>query len=97
MNSTASFVSRGLLVAIAMVAAPATAQWSSASVVTEDGVELSVDARVFALFAVLNALGFDGDNVTGPSPLSQPQYAAARSKLRAGLGRIETKDLKARR
>jgi hypothetical protein len=95
MNLTASFVSRGLLVAIAMVAAPATAQWSSAAVVTEDGVELSVDARVFALFAVLNALGYDDDTVTGPPPLSQPQYAAARSKLRSSLGRIEVKDLKA--
>jgi hypothetical protein len=54
---------------------------------TEDGVEIGVDSRVFALFGMMNALGYDDDTVRGPAPLHRPQYASARSKLRANLGR----------
>lgn len=73
--------------AFALAAAPASAQWQPQSLYTEDGVEVGVDGRVFTLFAMLNALGFDDDTSRGPPPVRKPLHAAARSKARQNLGR----------
>lgn len=78
-----------LVVALALsssASSSAQAQWSQ-SLYTEDGVEIGVDGRVFALFAMLNGLGFDDDTVRGPAPVHKPLYAAARAKARQNLGR----------
>lgn len=76
-----------VVVALALTtSAPAFAQWSQA-LYTEDGVEIGVDGRVFALFAMLNGLGFDDDTVRGPAPVKKPLHAPARVKARQNLGR----------
>ena len=50
-----------LVVAISLSSAPALAQWgSTSSLYTQDGVEVSIDPRVFSVFAMLNALGCAG-------------------------------------
>jgi hypothetical protein len=71
----------------------ANAQWSNASVFTEDGVELGVEPRIFALFALMNSVGYDKETVLGPQPLERPLFSAAREKLRQNLGRSTSKDL----
>ena len=76
-----------------LFAGEARAQWSSASVFTEDGVELGVEPRIFALFAIMNSVGYDKESVFGPAPLEKPAYAPAREKLRANLGRSSVKEL----
>jgi hypothetical protein len=73
--------------ALSFVATPAMAQWQPQSLYTEDGVEVGVDGRVFTLFAMLNALGFDDDSARGPAPVRKPLHAAARTKARQNLGR----------
>lgn len=75
------------LAGFAGLSSPAHAQWSQSSVFTEDGVELGVEPRIFALFAVLNAAGYDKETAFGPAPLEKPRYAAAREKIRQNLGR----------
>jgi hypothetical protein len=75
------------LVAV-FLAIPANAAWTNAqSMYTEDGVEIGTDSRVFALFAMLNGLGFDDDTERGPAPLHKPLHASARDKARGNLGR----------
>ena len=81
----------GLVVAAA--AFPARAQWSSASVFTEDGVELGVEPRIFALFAILNGAGYDHETIRGPLPLERPKFSATREKLRQNMGRSTSKEL----
>ncbi|MBI1947452.1 MAG: hypothetical protein HYS27_17290 [Deltaproteobacteria bacterium] len=77
-----------LACALALVAAPAHAQWSSVqSLYTEDGVEVGIDTRVATLFVMLNGLGYDGDTLVGPLPLERPQHTKARERARASLGR----------
>ena len=72
----------------AVSASGARAEWSNAqSMYTEDGVEIGTDARVFALFAMLNGLGYDDDTERGPAPLHRPLHTNARTKARANLGR----------
>ncbi|MBM4279755.1 MAG: hypothetical protein FJ137_03070 [Deltaproteobacteria bacterium] len=82
-----------LFAIVAAASTGARAQWSSASVFTEDGVELGVEPRIFALFALMNSVGYDKETVFGPGPLERPQYAAARDKLRQNLGRSSSKEL----
>jgi hypothetical protein len=66
----------------------AHAQWRNASsLYTEDGVEIGVDGRVFTLFAMLNAVGFDDDTLRGPPPVKKALFTAARQKTRGNLGR----------
>jgi hypothetical protein len=79
--------------AVPFVAGAAQAQWSSASVFTEDGVELGVEPRIFALFALMNSVGYDKESLFGAGPLERPVYAAAREKLRQNLGRSSSKEL----
>jgi hypothetical protein len=78
---------------LALGGGDARAQWSNASVFTEDGVELGVEPRIFSLFAILNSVGYDKESVFGPAPLEKPQYAPAREKLRSNLGRSSVKEL----
>lgn len=66
---------------------PAAAQWSSASVFTDDGVEIGVEPRVFALYALLNEAGYDKESVFGPAPLERPRFSPTREKLRANMSR----------
>lgn len=87
------FVSLFALVLLA--ALPAQAQWSSASVFTEDGVELGVEPRVFAVYALLNAAGYDKESVFGPLPLQRPRFSATREKLRQNIGRSNSPELSA--
>ncbi len=81
----------GLFVGVA--AAPAQAQWSAASVFTEDGVELGVEPRIFALYAILNSAGYDKESQFGPAPLEKPLYSKTREKTRQNLGRSTSKEL----
>jgi hypothetical protein len=82
-----------VVVAATFAAAPASAQWSSASVFTEDGVELGVEPRIFSLFAILNSAGYDKESQFGPPPLETPLYSKTREKLRQNLGRSTSNDL----
>jgi hypothetical protein len=75
-----------LLLVVALAAPSLHAQWSQ-SLYTEDGVEIGVDGRLFALFAMLNGLGYDEDTVHGPPPINKPLHASARVKARQNLGR----------
>jgi hypothetical protein len=70
---------------------PAAAQWSGASVFTDDGVEIGVEPRVFALYALLNEAGYDKETVFGPAPLERPLFSATREKLRANMSRNANK------
>ena len=72
---------------VTFAAAPASAQWQAQSLYTEDGVEIGVDGRVFTLFAMLNALGFDDDTSRGPPPVRKPLHSSGRAKARQNLGR----------
>jgi hypothetical protein len=54
-----------------------------ASLYSGDGVELRNDERVFALFAVFNALGFDQGPVTRKEPVQKVTYHPVRQQLRA--------------
>jgi hypothetical protein len=54
-----------------------------ASLYTGDGVELRSDERVFALFAVLNAVGFDQGLVARALPVARIAYHPVRLGLRA--------------
>ncbi len=83
------------LVVGALGASPAQAQWSSASVFTEDGVELGVEPRIFALFAILNSAGYDKETQFGPQPLEKSKFSPVREKIRQNLGRTASKDLSA--
>lgn len=76
-------------VLVVVAAAPARAQWGqTASLYTQDGVEVTVDPRVFSLFALMNALGYDEETERGPPPLRLPKYSKPRATLRANLGRV---------
>lgn len=75
-----------LLVLLASVATPAVAgsqgDWF-ASLYTGEGVELRNDERVFALFALLNAGGFDQGPITRREPVPKVQYSPVRQQVRA--------------
>jgi len=63
--------------------APAAAQgdWF-ASLYTGEGIELRADERVFALFAVLNAVGYDQGPVTRKEPVPKVLYHPVRAQVR---------------
>lgn len=74
-----------------LAAAPASAQLSSSSVFTDDGVEIGVEPRTFALFALLNEAGYDNESVLGSEPLLRPKFSVVREKLRAQQSRSGNK------
>jgi predicted transcriptional regulator len=69
-----------------LVATPALAgskgDWF-ASLYTGEGVELRNDERVFTLFAILNATGFDQGPVTRKDPVPKVNYHPVRQQVRA--------------
>lgn len=54
-----------------------------ASLYTGEGVELRADERVFALFAVLNAVGYDVGPVSRQEPVAKVLYHPVRQQVRA--------------
>ncbi len=72
--------------ALILVASPALAasegDWF-ASLYTGEGIELRADERVFALFAVFNALGFDQGPVSRKEPVPKVNYHPVRQQVRA--------------
>ncbi len=87
-TSAVTLMAGGLL-----AATPASAQLSSSSVFTDDGVEIGVEPRVFALFALLNEAGYDHESVLGNEPLLRPKFSSTREKLRSNQGRSINKAL----
>lgn len=73
-----------LLTALAPTSARAASQgdWF-ASLYTGEGVELRNDERVFTLFALFNALGFDQGPVTRTQPVPKVIYSPVRQQVRA--------------
>lgn len=72
----------------ALLSTSAAAQWTKGgSLFTQDGIEISVDARVFAVFAMLNGVGYDGETIHGPPPLRLPQFSEGRQSARNRMGR----------
>jgi hypothetical protein len=65
-------------------AAPVAAQtdWF-ASLYTGEGIELRADERVFALFSVLNAVGYDAGPVTRKEPVPKVMYHPVRQQVRS--------------
>lgn len=77
-----------LWVSVVLFHGAASAQWGkSASLFSEDGVEVSLDVRVFGVFALLNAIGYDAEQELGPPPLRRPQFSAVRDEMRSRMGR----------
>lgn len=74
-----------LLALLLLVAAPAFAgskgDWF-ASLYTGEGVELRNDERVFTLFAIFNAMGFDQGPVTRKEPIPRIVYHPVRQQVR---------------
>ncbi len=61
--------------------APAQGDWF-ASLYTGEGIELRADERVFALFAMLNAVGYDTGPVTRKEPVPKVLYHPVRQQVR---------------
>ena len=75
---------RNLFLAALLLSAPAFAEadWF-ASLYTGEGVELRADERVFTLFALLNATGFDDAPVTRQHPVPRRVFHPVRQQVRA--------------
>lgn len=71
-----------LLFSAPVVAAGTQGDWF-ASLYTGEGIELRNDERVFALFSVLNATGFDQGPVTRKEPVPKVTYHPVRQAVRA--------------
>jgi hypothetical protein len=79
-------MARPLLAALVLVATPVLASSKGdwfASLYTGEGVELRNDERIFALFAIFNALGFDEGPVTRKDPVPRVVYHPVRQQVRA--------------
>lgn len=77
---------RSLLALLLVIATPALAgskgDWF-ASLYTGEGVELRNDERVFTLFAIFNAMGFDQGPVTRKDPVPKVIYHPVRQQVRS--------------
>lgn len=78
---------RALVVAVATFVFSTQAHAASqgdwfASLYTGEGVELRNDERIFALFAIFNALGFDQGPVTRKDPIPKVVYHSVRQAVR---------------
>ena len=78
---------RAMLPALAAVLISSNALAASqgdwfASLYTGDGVELRNDERIFALFAIFNAMGFDQGPVTRANPIPKVVYHPVRQAVR---------------
>lgn len=84
------------IAALLLWAAPAAAQQDFlASIFTEEGTELRNDERVFALYAMLNAAGYDAAPVARADPVARRKYHPVRAKVRDAL-RAMPADLRAK-
>jgi hypothetical protein len=92
-----SFLLTAVVLAVATLSSPAhtgsQGDWF-ASLYTGEGVELRNDERIFALFAVLNAVGFDQGPVTRKDPVPKVVYHPVRQQVR---GRVIGGDLEVRK
>src|SRR5687767_3412176 len=61
--------------------APVQGDWF-ASLYTGEGIELRADERVFALFAMLNAVGYDQGPITRKEPVPKALYHPVRQQVR---------------
>lgn len=84
--SANSSLSAAALALSLLTAAPASAEadWF-ASLYTGDGVELRADERVFTLYALLNAMGYDEAPVTRQHPLPRRYFHPVRQDVRTRL------------
>lgn len=71
-----------ILLASTPVFAASEGDWF-ASLYTGEGIELRADERVFALFAVLNAVGFDQGPVSRKEPVPKVNYHPVRQQVRS--------------
>lgn len=53
--------------------------------ISREGIEVRADQRVYTLFALFNALGYDRESTRGARPLAAPQYDALREAVRHQL------------
>jgi hypothetical protein len=60
-----------------------------ASLYTGDGVELRADERVFALYALLNALGYDRAPVSRQNPIPKYAFHPVRQEVRIKVGALD--------
>lgn len=73
-----------LIAVLAAAPAFAEADWF-ASLYTGDGVELRADERVFTLYALFNAMGYDNAPVTRKDPLPKYYFHPVRKEVRTRL------------
>ncbi len=55
------------------------------SLMSDSGVEIQADQRIFTLFAALNALGYNAGPAARVDPIPRPELSAARRVVRAQL------------
>ncbi|MGQ0504739.1 MAG: hypothetical protein ACT4TC_05415 [Myxococcaceae bacterium] len=71
-----------LLVSAPVLAAPAADSDWFASLYTGDGAELRADERVFTLYALLNAMGYDDAPISRQNPLPKRAFHPVRTLVR---------------
>lgn len=82
---------RALAVLCLLFAVPARAEgdWF-ASLYTGDGLELRADERVFALYALLNAMGYDEAPVARSQPVPKRLFHPVRREVRLRLAALDS-------
>ncbi|MBS2028829.1 MAG: hypothetical protein JST54_13085 [Deltaproteobacteria bacterium] len=82
------------LVALGLLLAPGSAfaaqDWF-ASVYSPQGVEVRADERLFTLFAVMNALGYDDAPVVRQYPVARREFSHVRAHVRQALASLDPK------
>lgn len=84
----------GALTAVALLAAsPARAAGGDwfASVHSPDGIEIRADERLFTLYALLNAMGFDDGPVVRKAPVPKREFSPVRQQVRQALATLDPK------
>ncbi|MGI5861954.1 MAG: hypothetical protein ACOX6T_07825 [Myxococcales bacterium] len=77
-----------LATVLALLALPATSRAAQdwfASLYTNEGIEMRADERIFALYAALNAMGYDEAPVTRRFPVPAREMHPVRLKVREAL------------
>jgi hypothetical protein len=80
--------SRMAYAALALLSVPSSARGESdwfASVYTDEGIEVRADERVFTLYAVLNAMGYDEAPLARAAPVAKRELHPVRARLRGGF------------
>ena len=78
-----SWIAAGVLLALSPPARAAVRPDWNVSLLSDSGVELVSDERVFTLFAAFNALGYDAALVARREPIQRPAFSALRAQVRA--------------